>query len=146
MSNNPDLYLLTGDLGYKMWDNVRNDFVDRFYNVGCAEQLLIGCGVGLSLAGKLPVCYSITPFLLYRPFEFIRNYLYHENINVKLVGSGRGRDYFKDEFTHWAEEDKQILSVFNNIKIFYPDTIDELKDCFKDYLYCSSPSYVNLKR
>jgi transketolase len=146
MQRRPEIYVLTGDLGYMMWDSIRNDFSNRFYNVGCAEQLLMGCGVGLALEGKLPIVYSITPFLLYRPFEFIRNYLHHENVNVKLAGSGRGQDYYKDGFSHWAEEDRQILSVFPNIKVFYPETTEDLKVCFCEFLNCSEPSYINLKR
>lgn len=146
MSTSSNLYVLTGDLGYKMWDDVRRDYATRFYNVGSAEQLLMGCGIGLALEGKLPIIYSITPFLLYRPFELIKNYLYHENVNVKLVGSGRGRDYLKDGFSHWAEEDREILSVFDNIKTFYPENIDELKGCFQDFISCPNPSYINLKR
>lgn len=146
MASNLNLHVLTGDLGYKMWDDVRRDYSPRFRNVGCSEQLLMGCGIGLALEGKLPVVYSITPFLLYRPFELIRNYVYHENVNVKMAGSGRGRDYFKDGFSHWAEEDRDILSHFDNIKIFYPKNKDELKDCFQDYLQCKQPAYVNLTR
>ena len=146
MLKNPNIYLLTGDLGYKMWDQVRSDYVGRFHNVGCSEQLLLGSGVGLALSGKIPICYSITPFLLYRPFEIIRNYLHHENISVKLAGSGRGRDYFKDEFSHWAEEDRDILSNFPNIKIFYPETKEDLKSCFRDYIDYKGPAYINLRR
>ena len=77
MAVNPDIYLVTGDLGYGLWDKIRLDFSNRFYNVGSAEQLMMGSAVGLAMEGKIPVVYSITPFLLYRPFELIRNYLNH---------------------------------------------------------------------
>jgi transketolase len=146
MQHNSEIHLLTGDLGYIMWDDVRKDFNNRFHNVGCAEQLLLGASIGLALEGKLPIVYSITPFLLYRPFELIRNYIFNENIKVKLVGSGRNRDYLEDKFTHWAEEDKDVLALFPNIKIFYPEDINELKDCFEEYMFCDQPSYINLKR
>ncbi|MDE2590931.1 MAG: hypothetical protein KGL95_14845, partial [Patescibacteria group bacterium] len=89
MKKNPEIFVVTSDLGYKMWDSVRKDFPDRFINVGAAEQAMIGIGIGLSLAGKIPFIYSITSFLLYRPFETIRNYIHHEKIPVRLVGSGR---------------------------------------------------------
>lgn len=146
MAAHPKIYLLTGDLGYKMWDAVRDDFTERFYNVGCAEQLLLGAGVGLALEGKLPICYSITPFLLYRPFEIIRNYLQHERIPVKLAGGGRGKDYLVDGFTHWAEEDRAVLAAFPNIKVFYPETPAELTACFDEYMHSPEPSYINLRR
>src|SRR5574343_6428 len=86
------IVLLTGDLGYGMWDKIRDTYSDRFFNVGSAEQLLIGSAVGLALENKIPICYSVTSFLLYRPFEFIRNYLNHEKIPVKLLGGGLNKD------------------------------------------------------
>ena len=93
MSSNKDIVLITADLGYGLWDRIKKDYPDRFINVMSSEQLMLGIACGLSMEGKLPVCYSITPFLIYRPFEWIRNYLDHEKINVKLVGGGRDRDY-----------------------------------------------------
>src|SRR4051812_40784500 len=93
MKKNKKIYVVVNDLGYKMWDKVRKDYPDRFINVGAAEQLAVGVSVGLAINNKIPIFYSITTFLLYRPFETIRNYLHHEKIPVKLVGSGRDKDY-----------------------------------------------------
>ena len=115
MKKNKNIVLVTGDLGYRIWDQVKQDFPERFINVGAAEQSLIGISVGLALEGKIPITFSITPFLLYRPFETIRNYIDHEKIPVKLVGSGRNRDYEHDGFSHWSEEDKDIMKVLKNI-------------------------------
>ena len=83
MAKNEDIFLLVGDVGYRVFDHLREDYPDRVINPGAAEQLMIGMGVGLAMEGKIPVCYSITPFVLYRPFEFIRNYLHHEQIGLK---------------------------------------------------------------
>jgi len=146
MEKNKDIYLLSGDLGYRLWDNIKKDFPDRFINPGSAEQLMVGMAVGLALEGKIPVVYSITPFLLYRPFEIIRNYINYEKICVKLVGGGRGKDYDKLGYTHWAEEDKQIMSVFNKITVKHPDTTVELETIFFDFLYNKDPFYLNLKK
>src|SRR5258708_5893291 len=85
MKKNKDIYVVVNDLGFGMWDNIREDFPDRFINVGAAEQTQIGVGTGLALSGKIPIVYSISTFLLYRPFETIRNYLHHEKIPVKLI-------------------------------------------------------------
>ena len=82
MAYNKKVVLLTGDLGYGLWDKVRLDFPDRFYNVGSAEQLLVGASVGMAMEDKIPIASSSTPFLLYRPFELLRNYLDHEMIPV----------------------------------------------------------------
>ena len=93
MRQNKDIILLVGDVGYKVFDHLREEYPDRVINPGAAEQLMIGMAAGLAMDGKIPVCYSITPFVLYRPFEFIRNYVNHEELPVKLVGSGRNDDY-----------------------------------------------------
>ena len=141
-----NVFLLTADLGYGLFNDFKARFPDNFHNVGAAEQLLIGAGVGLANSKKIPLCYSITPFLLCRPFEFIRNYVNYENIPVKLVGAGRDKDYSHDGISHWAEDDEQILSIFKNIKVYKPTTEDELINQFDDFLYNDKPSYLNLKR
>ena len=146
MSLNENIVLLTGDLGYGLWDKIRLDFCDRFYNVGSSEQLMMGAATGLAMEGKIPVVYSITPFLLYRPFELIRNYLDHEQIPVKLVGGGRDKDYGYLGFSHWAEDDKKIMSVFKNIKTSHPKDDKQLQGMFKDFINSKKPEYINLKR
>jgi len=143
---NSDLIVLTGDLGYKMWDDYREYFPNNFFNMGSAEQLMIGTAIGLSYVGKIPICYSITPFLLYRPFELIRNYVNYEHTPIKLVGSGRDKEYEHDGISHWAEDDEQIMSTFNNIKIWKPETLEELTAGFKEFIYSDYPYYLNLSK
>ena len=89
MKVNDDIYLITGDLGYGLWDRVRDDFPNRFFNVGSSEMSMMGMGIGLAMEGKIPFVYSITPFAIYRPFEMIRNYINHEKIPVNIIGGGR---------------------------------------------------------
>lgn len=146
MTKNTNIYLLTADLGFGVLDKCKESFTDRFYNTGAAEQLLIGIGIGLAESKKIPVCYSITPFLLYRPFEFLRNYVNYENIAVKLVGAGRNKDYSHDGISHWADDDEVVLSSLPNIQIFKPLSEYELVDQFPDFLYSSKPAYLNLIR
>lgn len=146
METNDEIYVVTSDLGYKMWDQIRTDFPERFINVGAAEQSLIGVGVGLALEGKVPIVFSITPFLLYRPFETIRNYIDHEKIPVILVGSGRDKDYIHDGFSHWAEEDKKVISIFKNIFAIWPNSVDEVSHMVPLIINSHQPWYINLKR
>lgn len=146
MVKNPDIWLVVGDIGYGMWDAVRRDFPERAINVGAAEQAMVGVGVGLALEGKIPIVYTITPFLLYRPFEMIRNYVDHEQIPIKMVGSGRDRDYEHDGFSHWAEEDKDIMEVFSNIEARWPETKEEILDLVEEMIREKKPYYINLKR
>jgi transketolase len=145
MKHNDKIIIITADIGYGVLDNIRTTFPDRFINVGAAETLMIGIAVGLAYEGFIPICYTITPFLLYRPFELIRNYVDYENLNIKLVGSGRDKDYIHDGITHWAEDDINIVqNSFKNIVVYKPDVLDE--NLIKTILYNNSPTYLNLKR
>lgn len=146
MKKNNKVWVLTNDLGYKMWDQVRQDFPDRFINVGAAEQTLLGIAVGLALSGKIPIAYSITTFLLYRAFETIRNYINYEKIPVKLIGSGRNKDYLHDGITHWPLEDKQLMKIFKNIEARWPKNNHEISPLVKVMLKSNNPWYVNLRR
>ena len=146
MSVNSDIVLLTGDLGYGLWDRIKIDYPDRFFDVGSSEQLMIGCAAGMALEGKIPIVYSISSFLLCRPFEFIRNYLNHDKIPVKLIGGGRDKDYGYFGFTHWSDDDKEIISCFENIKFFKPNDMDEMYRDAKETICSNSPCYLNLRR
>jgi transketolase len=146
MNKNNDIYTITADLGYGILDDCKNTFCDRFFNTGAAEQLMIGIGIGLAENKKIPICYSITPFLLYRPFEFLRNYVNYENIPLKLVGSGRDKDYSHDGISHWAEDDEIILKGLPNIKIYKPNTLKKLENIWDEFIYSNTPCYLNLKR
>lgn len=139
MQNNWSVYFITGDLGFGLADKIRDDFPDRFINVGAAEVTMLGVGIGLALDGKIPICYSITPFLLFRPYEGIRNYLHHEQIPVILVGSGRGKDYEHDGFSHWAEDDVDALRHLD-IERYYD------YESLEDIVVKNKPAYINLSR
>lgn len=143
---NPDIFLITGDLGYGLWDRIRDDYPERFYNVGSSEMAMMGTAIGLAMEGKIPYVYSITPFAIYRPFEMIRNYLNHENIPVNIIGGGRDKDYGYLGFSHWSHDDKEIMGVFHNIVSSWPEDDDGLLDDFKFSLTKKSPTYINLKR
>lgn len=146
MATNPDIYLITGDLGYGLWDQVRDDYPDRFFNVGSSEMAMMGMGIGLAMDGKIPYVYSITPFAIYRPFEMIRNYLDHEKIPVNIIGGGRDQEYGYLGFSHWSHDDKRVMSTFDNVVSIWPTDEKELLECFQLTLKKQSPLYLNLKR
>jgi len=146
MIDNADIFVLTADLGFGVLDQIKNSFPERFYNVGAAEQLMIGAGIGLAEQGKIPVCYSMSSFLLYRPFEFLRNYVNQEQVPVKFIGSRRDKDYSHDGFTQWAHDDEQVLAALPNIKIYKPKTVEELETIWPEFINSKEPSYLNLTR
>ena len=138
--------LITADLGYGVLDKIKAACPGQFYNVGAAEQLMIGVAIGMAEEGLRPICYSMSSFVLYRPFEFLRNYVNYENIPVKLVGSGRDKDYEHDGMSHWAHDDELVLSALPNIKIYKPESIAGLVNIFQEFLYSEKPAYLNLVR
>lgn len=146
ISKDERIWLLTGDLGFGVLNQARKIAPERSYNMGAAEQLMIGAAVGLTHNNKIPICYSISPFVIFRPYEWLRNYLNHEGAPVKLVGAGRDKDYGHLGFSHWAVDDEDALRAFPNIKIYKPNTLPELADMWQDFLYNEKPCYLNIKR
>lgn len=147
MGKNPDIWVITADLGYKMWDKIKEDYPERFINCGAAEQLMMGIAIGLAQEGKLPVVYSITPFLLFRPTEWIRNYLNHENCKVKMVGSGIDTDYAHDGFSHFIFNTQQYMDYFPKISCFFPEKHEtSMLENFKGFMEKDGPSLIILRR
>jgi transketolase len=146
MSANPKICVITADLGFGILDHIRNAYPDRFYNVGAAEQLMIGVAIGMAEEGLIPVCYSMSSFLLYRPFEFLRNYVNYEKVNIKLLGSGRDKDYSHDGISHWAHDDRKVLEALPNIESYRPLDLAELERDFDSWINLASPAYLNLTR
>ena len=104
-----DIILLTSDLGFNAFESYREKYPDQFYNVGAAENNMVGVGSGLALKGKKVFIYSIIPFLIFRCFEQIRNIICHNDLNVKLIGAGGGFSYGNQGVSHNATEDLSIL-------------------------------------
>ena len=146
MAEDDRIWLVTGDLGYGMLDACRDDFPGRYLNTGASEQAAIGIAVGLALQGRIPFVYSITPFLLYRPFEWLRNYLNHEQIPVRLVGSGLDDDYKHDGFTHHSFDAGNVLACLPNIKCYWPHAKERVPTMLADMIANDEPSFIALRR
>lgn len=147
MATNSKLILLTADIGFGILDKLRERYPDRVINVGSSESLMIGIAVAYTYEGYTVICYTITPFLLYRPFEMIRNYVNHEKLPIKLVGCGRDRDYSHDGITHWAEDDETVVrNCFPAIGFNKPKQEEFTSDYLKRILESGKPEYLNLRR
>jgi transketolase len=108
--------VIVGDLGYGMFDRIREDYPERFFNVGASEQAMVDIAVGMALSGKTPIVYTITPFLVYRPYESIINYIYKEGLRVKLIGSGMDDDYKEDGPSHWFYGYEHVPFIIDEIR------------------------------
>ena len=80
------IILIVGDIGYSVFDDFRKENPRKFFNLGICEQSMIGFASGMALEGLKPWVYTITPFLIERPFEQIKLDIDQQNVNVNLIG------------------------------------------------------------
>lgn len=144
--SNANIFLLSADLGFKLFDEFRNAYPDRFINTGVAEANMIGVAAGLSLAGKNVYCYSMVPFLTMRCLEQIRVDLCYHNLNVKLLGVGGGLHYGLEGITHHAIEDVAIMRSLPNMTIVVPGDAWEVQAVIKESVIYDGPLYIRLAR
>ena len=117
---------MSGDIGFRIFDDFIDLFPNRFINCGIAEQNMISVAAGLSSEGKIPIVYTIIPFLLMRAYEQIRVDVGINNQNVILVGVGGGLAYDKLGSTHHACEDLALARTIPNLNTYFP----------RCYMYC----------
>ncbi len=144
MADNPDIFLLTADLGFGLFNPHLEDFPDRAKSIGASEQAMLGVGVGLALEGRIVFCYTITSFLM-RAAETIGLYLDGEQIPVKLVGSGRDKDYLHDGESHFAMRAQSYLGSLDIVQ-FYPDIKAEIPGVVEEMTKNGKPGFLSLRR
>ncbi len=138
------IFLLTGDLGFGVLEPFQAKFPDRFLNVGVAEQDMIGIAAGLALSGKVPIAYSIATFVSLRPYEFIRNDVCYQNLNVKIVGVGAGLSYSQYAATHQSIDDVAAIRALPNIAILNPGDPIETDLALKAAMDHVGPVYLRI--
>ncbi len=114
------LITLLADNGIIVYDEYARRRPKQLLNLGIAESNLIAMAAGMAGSGFIPFVYSIIPFLVMRPYEFVRDDICYQNRNVKLVGIGAGYAYSTLGPTHHGTEDVSILSCLPNLTILSP--------------------------
>lgn len=112
--------LLTGDLGFSVMEPFAERFPERFFNVGVAEQNMVGMATGLAEAGLVPFVYSIITFASLRAYEFIRNGPVHHRLPVRIVGIGGGFEYGHAGLTHYGLEDLGVMRLQPGLTVVAP--------------------------
>lgn len=140
------IILLTGDLGFMVMEPFIKLFPDRFINVGVAEQNLIGVATGLAESGMIPYVYSITPFAVLRPYEFIRNGPIYHQLKVRIIGVGGGVEYGHDGISHFGIEDIGVLRIQPGISIFAPADYQQANTIFRKTWDLPGPIYYRLSK
>ena len=100
---------------------------ERFFNVGCAEQNLIGVAAGLAICGKIPFVISFAVFVTKRAADQVSISIAYPKLNVKIIGAYTGLFNGRTGATHMAIEDMSIMRTIPNIVVIDPADIFEIK-------------------
>ena len=136
------IIVIVADIGYRVFDEFREKHPNRFINMGICEQSIIGAASGMALEGLKPWVYTITPFLIERPFEQVKLDIDQQNVNVNLVGFA---DYPFLGPTHTELDAKKMMQLFKNIKSFFPKDGNEAEKNILQAHERQGPSFISLK-
>ncbi|MBA3422793.1 MAG: 1-deoxy-D-xylulose-5-phosphate synthase [Thermoleophilaceae bacterium] len=136
--------LLTGDLGYTVIEPFAERYPGRFFNVGVAEQNMIGMATGLTSFGLKPFAYSIATFASMRGYEFIRNGPVLHELPVRVVGVGDGFDYGPNGATHFPLEDVALMRVQPGLAVVAPADPVQTRSAMLALADLPGPAYIKL--
>lgn len=121
-------------------------FPERFFNMGIAEQNLIGAASGLATAGKIPFASTFAMFATGRAFEVIRNSVAYPKLNVKVCATHAGITVGEDGASHQSIEDIAIMRVIPNMTVLVPADGIETEQMIMEAAKYNGPMYVRLGR
>tara|TARA_B100002019_G_scaffold276206_1_gene274806 strand:+ start:3599 stop:4525 length:927 start_codon:yes stop_codon:yes gene_type:complete len=142
---NSNLILLEADLA----DSTQSEpfqkaFPDRYFQIGIAEQNMVGMAAGLSQEGKLPVVNSFAAFISMRACEQVRTDVAYPNLNVKFVVSHAGVSAGSAGPTHHTYEDIAIMRAIPNMCVLVPGDVREMRQVIDAAIAHSGPVYVRI--
>ena len=148
MGEDESIFFTTADFGSPVLDKIREQYPDRFANVGIAEQNLINVSAGLAIEGYKVFAYAIAPFITMRCYEQIRVNLALLSVvrpmNVNLIGVGAGYSYVVSGPTHQCYEDLSIMRALPNVRIYSPADHIATAAIFDECVAHSGPKYLRL--
>lgn len=144
---NEDIVVLDADLSGSTKTAVfKNEYPERFFNVGIAEQSLMGTAAGLATVGKIPFASTFAMFATGRAFEIIRNSICYPKLNVKIAATHAGLTVGEDGATHQSVEDLSLMRSVPNMTVLCPaDAVEAKKSVIKASQY-EGPVYIRLGR
>ena len=146
MKNDNLIFFVSADFGSPVLDKIRNDFPNRFVNVGVAEQNLINISAGLSIEGFKVFAYAIAPFITMRCYEQIRVSLALLSevrpLNVNLIGVGAGYSYVVSGPTHQCYEDLTLMRALPNFQVMSPSDHITASEMFNQCVNKIGPKYL----
>ena len=138
------IVLLTADLGFMALEPFMETFPERFFNVGVAEQNMVGLATGLAEAGMVPFVYSIAPFAALRPYEFIKNGPLLHRLPVRVVAIGGGMEYGPNGMSHYALEDVAVMRAQPSMMVIVPADHQQAAAAVLATAAVSGPIYFRL--
>lgn len=139
--------LIVPDVGFNYIEKFKERFPNRFFNFGVTEASTILIATAMALDGWKPYCYSMINFVLLRPYEMVRNGVCYHNANVKLIGVKGSEKYRFLGLSHnllGSENEEDLLKNLPNIKRYYPNSIDEVREIVIKSYKEESPTYIRL--
>ncbi len=140
----PRLVLLSGDIGNRLFDKLKNKHPSRFFNCGVAEGNMMGVAAGMALSGLRPVVYTITPFTTTRCLEQIRVDVAYHDAPVVIVGTGSGLSYASLGPTHHSLEDFSIFRAIPKLQVLTPYDAPSLRAVLRQALSADVPTYIRI--
>lgn len=141
------IVLIVPDVGFNYIEKFREKFPTRFFNFGVTEQSTILIASAMALSGFKPYVYSMINFVLFRPYEMVRNGIVHHNANVKLIGV-KGSDKYKFlGFSHNMTIENEDIRVCRTLGLnFHTPTEQEstCKSILSSY-QSNEPAYIRLQ-
>tara|TARA_Y100000768_G_scaffold383984_1_gene367135 strand:- start:19755 stop:20681 length:927 start_codon:yes stop_codon:yes gene_type:complete len=144
--NDPRIILITGDLGFGVFDDYISKFPKQFINAGVSEQNMTLLATGMALEGYITFTYSIANFPTLRCLEMIRNDSAYHNANVKIISIGGGFSYGSLGISHHATEDLSIMRSIPNITCLSPSSLWEVAEATKAIVDIPGTCYLRLDK
>ena len=144
VSKNQNIYLLSGDHGYALFDKLRKEKPMHFLNAGVAEQNMVGVGAGLAKTGFFPIMYGLSAFVPIRVLEQIKIDFCYENLPGLFIGDGAGVVYSHLGTSHQSTEDIAALRAIPNLSVLSPCDDYEFKACFNWALEQKHTVYIRM--
>ena len=142
-----DVVVLDADLsGSTKTSKFAKVFPDRFFNIGIAEQDMMGTAAGLAIAGKLPFASTFAVFATGRAWEQVRQSICYPNLNVKIVASHAGITVGEDGGSHQSVEDIAVMRVLPNMTVIVPADGPETLQAIEAVAEHKGPCYVRVGR
>lgn len=126
--------------------NFKNKFPKRFFDIGIAEQDLMGTAAGLALEGKIPFASTFAIFAAGRAYEQIRNTIAYSKLNVKIAATHAGITVGEDGASHQSFEDLTLMRVIPGMTIFSPCDDFETRWAIEEAIKINGPVYIRLTR